>query len=342
MRLAFTTILFLFSVVAMAQESCQFSKVETERLREFVNVKKYLTENVFPYWESEMPQMFVFDLHCQYALNQKTGVPEGFKQLDEPLNIAGFTSTIFSRPNLMKTPFGEEMPFQIGPAGFTSTGTDGTAWFTMALYDVWKKEFGDKLEFYFGMLAHESFHPFQFKFAKIKAVMSGVSEDTFTNYYKKTPEFHKMADQELLCLRKAILSKDVTVKKKMIREFFSVREKRRVKFFTGEMAAWTTWEPGAEAIEGVAEYMNFRVMTDSKNFPMNEKLKSVDPDYTHYKTFAKFTLTDALDAAAKTKSYTQKIGVYKIVLLNQLMPNWQAKIFDVDGFSDTLLQELAR
>ncbi|MEQ1877906.1 MAG: hypothetical protein ABL958_14790 [Bdellovibrionia bacterium] len=342
----FRAAVFLISALAAlsfaveTKDPCFISTLEQERLSEFMKIKEYLTSKVFGPWDKDLPPLFFYDNKCQFILNYADAIPEGFTRGEQVLNVAGFSTTaVYFKPTTLKLPMGQEIAVRIVPAAKTVVDPKGKAWTVMALYPVWKSEFSDKLEFYYGNLAHEMFHPFQYKYAKVKAVLANANEDQYTAFAQENTAFQLLVGREQAALKSAILSEKESDKRAFLKKFFEVRRKRRDAFFTAEKVKWGVYEPGIEAVEGVAEYLNLRVMTDSKKFVFNRKLKSMDPDYHHYASFRPIGLKEALEVAAKSKSYTQVLGVYQATLLNQVVKNWQPRVFEEDRFIEGLLQE---
>lgn len=328
-------ILFIFSALLGAssislaiptKDPCFISIAEQERITEFVRIKEYLKRSVFAPWESVLPPLYFYDSKCQFVLNQSETGPEGFVKGEQVLNVPTFTSTsVYYRPSRMKLPMGDEIAVKIMPAAKTVVDPQGKAWTVMALFPVWKSEFGDRIESYYGMLAHESFHPFQYKYPKVKAVLTSIAESDFNRLYQDNVAYQTFVEKELSALKAAILAQDQKSKRKNLKVFFETRRKRRDNFFTADKIKWSLWEPGYEAVEGVAEYLNFRMLTDAKKYKAS---------------FRSLSFQEALTVVSKTKSHLQKLGVYQVILLNQLSKNWQARVFEEDRFLEGLLQEV--
>lgn len=209
----------------------------------------------------------------------------------------------------------------------------------MGLYAVWKRDFNDPIDFYFGMLAHEMFHPFQFKQPGLQAKMEQLSKSTYTNFYRGNPDFAKLADREEEILGEAILAGDLHKKRQLIREALVLRQQRQARFFVGKNQELGQGEPLVEMVEGTAEYMNFRVMIDAKNFPKNERLLSIDRDFDGFARYRKNTLKEALKLVRSRPSYIQNLGVHIAILLDQVRPGWQTEIFNRERGGEELLKE---
>jgi hypothetical protein len=207
----------------------------------------------------------------------------------------------------------------------------------MALFPVWKREYNDNLSMWFGMLAHEMFHPYQFTLSGLRDKLDRLDESTFTKFYLSNKAFAREVDREFGYLRRALEASTEAARKEEIRKFFTAREARRKKFI--HQAPFIIDEPFMETAEGVAEYMNFRVVMDSLAFEKNNKLKTIDSDFDQYSLFHNMTEAMAFKKMEATKSYTQKIGVFTVILLNKVNPGWYKKIHEKYG--EGLLKEFA-
>lgn len=316
--------------------ACQLSANDIGQLHQLAKIRHYLRQSAFPNWENSWPHLFLYGERCQFILNYAENPGDGFRLSTQKFNLGSFGSDlVFYRENSVSLPTGVQLHYSLPAQALTYGERGGEKWFVMGWYEVWRRDYGDSLQSFFGMLAREMFRSYQQRIPGMRPLGDAALREAFAHFCRQNPEFAQMVDVERSLLMRAILENDPAKKRDWVKQYLDNETKRRSRFFVGEHAGWRKEEPWLEAVDGSAEYMNFRILADCPDIPKDARL--TDAAGKSFGACTKPALNEALRRVAFRPIYLQDLGVLQVILLQQVVPHWQDSIFREQNSVEALL-----
>lgn len=182
------------------------------------------------------------------------------------------------------------------------------------------------------MIIHEYFHGFQYKhksFVKyFENEIAQIPEDSLRSVYKNNAWFKESIDKENQLLLKALDENDSINTKKLIGDFFSLRNKRRDK--VSEKLKWDIlkYEKCYETMEGTARYVEYSLYKLFAKKEADSKLAKSDSSFRNFEKFRNYEIKkdEWLYLTEKTK-YFYAIGFNMARLLDKLKIDYKSLLF---------------
>jgi hypothetical protein len=195
---------------------------------------------------------------------------------------------------------------------------------------------------YIFKLVHESFHAFQGQQAERRLLQAELAVRQYEQRYPwDDPSQKEGWLAEFQALKSGVQAGSLTEKSDAVRRFLQARQERRAgQAFSAEFAGY---EMQREWLEGVALYVEFYTwqnLAEAAGYQPLPELRS-DPDFHGYGAFqskmdAALASPRALVTQRDTRFYSA--GMMEAFLLDELMPEWKAKIFQEGVYLEDLLR----
>ncbi|PQA93863.1 hypothetical protein SAMN05421796_10666 [Chryseobacterium piscicola] len=197
------------------------------------------------------------------------------------------------------------------------------------------------------MVMHEYFHGYQYKHKSYieyyeKEIVQ-IQPDSLVAIYKNNDWFKKSIDEENQLLLKALGEKDNISTKKIIKDFFSLRNKRRSEVFAKLNVDISKYEKCYETMEGTARYIEFSLYDlFSKKRPNPQLLKS-DTSYKSLQKFRNYNINkDKWLYESEMTTYFYATGFNMARVLDKLKIDYKSRLFKEGKITmeDILLEKL--
>ncbi|MBX4159872.1 hypothetical protein [Priestia megaterium] len=195
---------------------------------------------------------------------------------------------------------------------------------TLILFDgyptaIADMELYDDYEGLFSILIHELFHGNQY----IK------SEERFPDEmlgitYPLTKENVDIRNRERKNLYNASLETDISKKKKYLKKFIDLREKR-----TEGIKEHLTYENLIESVEGPAWYVEIKAFSEKSPLANDLILKKYGKN-----------LIDVVESTSNIRRSCYSSGLFMCLLLDELSPNWKGSFFGTNATLFDLIKRL--
>ncbi|MBX9967863.1 hypothetical protein ACFW1J_08850 [Priestia aryabhattai] len=195
---------------------------------------------------------------------------------------------------------------------------------TLILFDgyptaIADMELYDDYEGLFSILVHELFHGNQYikEEKRFPDEMLGMS-------YPLTKENVEIRNRERKNLYNALLETDISKKKKYLKKFIDLREKR-----TEGIKEHLTYENLIESVEGPAWYVEIKVFSEKSPLANDLILKKYGKN-----------LTDVVESTSNIRRSCYSSGLFMCLLLDELSPDWKGSFFDTNATLFDLIKRL--
>jgi hypothetical protein len=197
------------------------------------------------------------------------------------------------------------------------------------------------------MVMHEYFHGYQYKHKSYIEYYENeivqIQPDSLVAIYKNNDWFKKSIDEENQLLLKALGEKDNISTKKIIKDFFSLRNKRRSEVFAKLNVDISKYEKCYETMEGTARYIEFSLYDlFSKKRPNPQLLKS-DTSYKSFQKFRNYNINkDKWLYESEMTTYFYATGFNMARVLDKLKIDYKSRLFKEGKVTmeDILLEKL--
>ncbi len=206
-------------------------------------------------------------------------------------------------------------------------------------------------EDWMSLILHEAFHQFQFSNSQVfeqykKLKDDGVYLDSsqLALIYEKQSWFRQMLLDENVILLKARAEAKLLNKRKILSEFFKMREMRRERYKKETGKSLAQAEAMWEMLEGGARYFEYGTFRILQTASINQKLAEVDSNYGSNKRYRKTFSTEMMEDLGKDKKrtryfYTTGFNLY--MLLEQADPQFSKSLFDkAPYYAESILKAL--
>lgn len=174
-------------------------------------------------------------------------------------------------------------------------------------------------ELFFGIAQHELTHTRQLPFvmkeihrvSKSYPLPEHLNDNLLEETFANDKEYSQLFNQEMDILGAAFLAHTLSDCKRELARALSLIQQRRARYFVGERKAYAPLEEIFLTLEGTAMWAHFQMAKD--HAPAHEEVK-----------------TTLLKLAEKTNAWSQVEGLALFLLIDRLVPNWQARYFVPD------------
>lgn len=196
------------------------------------------------------------------------------------------------------------------------------------------------------MIMHEYFHGYQYKHKPYidyyeKEIVQ-VQPDSLITIYKGNSWFKKSIDEENRLLLKALDEENSLNTRKLIADFFSLRNKRRKEVLYGLKLDISKYEKCYETMEGTARYVEYSLYNLFSTRRPDYKLIKSDTSFKSFDKFRNYTIKkdEWLYLTEKT-TYFYAIGFNIARLLDKLKIDYKSRLFKEGGITmeDILLEK---
>lgn len=182
------------------------------------------------------------------------------------------------------------------------------------------------------MIMHEYFHGFQYKHQPYmdyyeKEIVQ-IQPDSLVAIYTNNNWFKKSIDKENQLLIKAINENDPQNTRKLIADFFTLRNKRRNEGLVKLKLDISKYEKCYETMEGTARYIEYSLYHLFSTKKPDPKLLKSDTSFKSFQKFRKYTINqdEWLYQTEKT-TYFYAIGFNLARLLDKLKIEYKSRLF---------------
>lgn len=256
--------------------------------------------------EEPVPLLIFFDRVCEYrvaGLNASVALKE-----------TAFSSRRHQRH--IALPNGNRVV--PAPLALTSqAGVDSTPFVTMALATLWRdnpkwSSENDWPLFLRRSLVHELTHTRQLPFfshrlddLRTQLNLTTIDDDIIQQEFGESDRFKSSVKRETRLLFAAATTRDTVERVVLARNAIRLIQARRAIHFAGELAPWAALEQLFLDMEGVAQWAAFETVRRETHWSARYALRSVrDSDY-----------------------WSQDEGLALYLVLDAMVPNWQARMF---------------
>ncbi|MDH2360025.1 hypothetical protein [Priestia megaterium] len=190
---------------------------------------------------------------------------------------------------------------------------------TLILFDgyptaIADMELYDDYEGLFSILVHELFHGNQYVKGEKR-----FPDETLGITYPLTKENVEIRNRERKNLYNALLETDISKKKKYLKKFIGLREKR-----AEGIKEHLTYENLIESVEGPAWYVELKAFSEKSSLANDLVLKRYGKN-----------LINAVESTSNTRRSCYSSGLFMCLLLDELSPDWKESFF---GTKTTLFE----
>lgn len=326
-------------------EPCTLRRPRLERFHELIRLWELVDSKIFPVSGAALPVIQLADERClfsigstrsqhlscatQYVLKSKRG--------DIPY---------CGKAHNGKTVLLDGDSHAIAPGGFAEyieKNPKHPAFLFLPSTEVWlqapkisKQE--KPTDFVLTLGIHELFHVFQLE-QKFFREFGVIDSREIRRTFSLNKEFMAMAEKEFDLLKSATETKHLASKKKLIEQFFVLRESRRDKFFVGEFARFRRIESIGATLEGVAEWVRYELLKELRSSALNAELAGIDKLFGNYAAFRKMNDSELAALIFDNKDLEKRIGFAMILSLSQLSADWKTKVHSTSpDLAETLLR----
>lgn len=182
------------------------------------------------------------------------------------------------------------------------------------------------------MIMHEYFHGFQYKHKSYmdyyeKEIVQ-IQPDSLLKIYKGNTWFKKSIDEENELLLKALNEKVSLNTTKLIRDFFSLRNKRRTEVLDILKLDISKYEKCYETMEGTARYIEYSLYNHFSTGRPDYKLLKSDTSFKSFDKFRSYNIkSDKWLYQTEKTTYFYAIGFNMARLLDKLKIDYKSRLF---------------
>ncbi|MFP4395858.1 MAG: hypothetical protein ACLFTI_11400 [Anaerolineales bacterium] len=201
----------------------------------------------------------------------------------------------------------------------------------------------DSTETYVGGLAHEAFHAYQGRVAPARLYATERAATFEDRYPWENDALEQRWQEELSLLHQAVKASSEAEARDLAEQFLAQRAARRAA--GGMTTRGIEFERQREWLEGLAKYAELSIGLEAARAPGYEPVAALeaDPAFKHYTTRERFW-SRQVDEVQRMQNRSGGVrfyysGMAQAVLLDRLIPNWKARVWDEDVWLEDLLTE---
>lgn len=282
-----------------------------------------------------LPWTVLFDSSCVWHLSPPAGQPGDGTAIHTPLSFASNRVEVraLRHHDTIALPSGVAIPAR--PTAMSSVSANGMPPFVaMALPDVWRLSAGDAGarpadEFLqTAMIAElaksgrlEELQRRLQALGRTHSLPPSLGEDTIQMQFQSVPGFREAFEAERDLFFKAVREGDARQRDALTNRGLTMARQRRAHYFTGPDSLYAPLEDSFLALDGAAQWAAYR-------FVKTRAASAEDADVLQF-------------VRDKRKYWSQEEGLALCLLLDPLVPDWQARVFGAAPVSPFVLLEAA-
>jgi hypothetical protein len=284
-----------------------------------------------------LPWIVLYDSACVWHIGpQDKAVVGNARSLARPFMLGDETLVVVGQPHrgTVLLPNRVEIPIEIKAS--TALYRNGRAAFlVMAMPSVWRTERRHASkphldEYLQGVFTHELAHTRQLIAinARLRQVVgkngmpSRLNDDVIQSTFHKDAGFSRKVNQERNLLYQAALTSDPTNMRELTRKALAMMRDRQARYFQGANASYAEMEELFLTIEGAGQWAAYR-LTKARRVVGASDMQAME------------LVRD------DRRFWSQEYGLAIYLLLDQLVPGWQERMFDALPASPLTMLEQA-
>jgi hypothetical protein len=174
-------------------------------------------------------------------------------------------------------------------------------------------------ELFLGLACHELAHTRQLVYAAQRMNRLGaqhklpesIDDNVIQRTFGAKDDYRRLYEDERKHLSRAVLADDVNACRRALAEVLSVSRQRKRRFFTGANAAYSDLEDIFLALEGLGMWVHYQMARD--HAPTGEDWRQT-----------------LVSLSERTDAWSQEEGLGLFLLIDRLVPGWQARFLAAD------------
>lgn len=345
----------------------RLSDMEKTRLAEIFHLRRTLGDTLWPGWGQADIPIIVYNEEYAFLVGYQNP-PDGWMKVPQNIHRGGpwkpvpddvFAAQPYYRQRLDdKSALPEAFTVRVGERWVASMTTK--EWTAIGMgnemrdglpsvlrlivpYRLISKFFAPNTDGYICALEHESFHAYQ---GKVASTRLAEAENVLTNWGSYYPWEDEACNNdwkiELNLLADALKAKTDAEMIELARKFITKRQERRLSH--GLSNELLNVERQREWGEGLAKYTElamWRLAGTSADYRPLSNLTN-DSGFNSYKAFARQWVQEVMTIRFQTRGDEIRFyysGMAQAFLLDRLMPEWKARVWQENAFLEDLLNE---
>jgi hypothetical protein len=316
-----------------AAEVCSFPASEVEWLQRALNGWEQVSRDFLRVDPKPLPWIVLFDASCVWHL-AADGNPSETRPVSTGLTFAGDAVPVraLRHNGTVLLPNGTPIPVEL-KASTSLYRNSRSAFFALAMPSVWQtKEVSAtaRAEFLQGVFSHEMTHTRLLvninrrvrELASKNDLVYPLNDDVIQTEFQRAAGFEAAMNRERDEFYRAALEPDPSRQRKHLSRALDLVRARHARYFTGPNAAYAELETLFLTLEGVGQWAAYRLMDARAGGRHPEALRIVRDN---------------------RRFWSQDEGLALFLLIDQLVPNWQSRIFNATPVSPfALLEEVLK
>jgi hypothetical protein len=319
--------------VPAGERACELSDADRRWVQRALQGWELVRRDILKLDERSLPWIVLYDSSCTWEI-APTAPPlaDTSRLLSRPLTFAGGDLAVRATPHhgTVLLPNRIEIPIEV-KASTQLYRSDRLAFLVMAMPSVWRadrqhasKPFLD--EFLQGAFVHELTHTRHLvtinrrlrRLIRTHDVPGRLTDDVIQMRFGKQRGFAKAIERERDLLYRAAAASDADNRRELVTNALAVKRERHARYFTGGHAVYAEIEGLFLAMEGTAQWAAYRLI-ETRGTARGPALNLVRDNRRYW---------------------SQDQGLALFVLLDAMVPGWQARMFEPLAPSPfTLLEE---
>jgi hypothetical protein len=311
-------------------EPCSFPAPELEWLQRALSGWEQVSREFLRVDPSPLPWIVLFDASCVWHLAPDGNPGPGARPVSTTLTFAGAPVPVRAvRHNgTVLLPSGSQVPVEIKAS--TSLYRNGrSAFFVMAMPSVWRTRDVSgptRAEYLQGVFSHEMTHTRLLvttnrrvrELANKNDLVYPINDDVIQTEFQRADGFEAAMNRERDQFYRAALETDPAKQRALLARALEMVRTRHTRYFTGANQAYAELEALFLTMEGVGQWAAYRLMNVRAGGAHPEALRVVRDN---------------------RRFWSQDEGLALFLLIDRLVPDWQARIFSATPVSPFVLLE---
>jgi hypothetical protein len=318
---------------APPNEPCTFPASEIEWLQRALVGWEQVSRDDLEMDPTPLPWIVLYDAACVWHLAAGSSPAIAFRPIQTTLTFGGKPVPVRAIPHTgtFMLPSGTTQSVEVKAS--TSLYRNGTAaFFVMAMPSVWQSRevsAPTRAEFLRGVFSHEMTHvrlllPINRivrDLARTHALVYPMNDDIVQMEFERAPGFASVFGRERDHFYRAAFETDPVKRRHLTARALEIVRKRHARYFTGPNAVYKEIEGLFLVMEGVGQWAAYRSSLARLGNP-----------------------SEAIRLVRDTRRFwSQDEGLALFLLIDAMVPNWRARVFnDTPASPFTLLEEAAR
>jgi hypothetical protein len=272
-----------------------------------------------------LPWIIFYDESYAWHLNPERGLLPPHEPVSASLKFARRTLTLMRVAHAGGLWVPGREPLTVSPRAVTMLYADEQKPFSIVpLPSLFRKLAGADQsraldELFLGLASHELTHTRQLVYAaqrinRLRAqhrLPESIDDNTIQHTFGVNDDYRRLYEEERTYLLRAVLANDVDACRRSLAEALSVSQQRKGRFFTGENAAYSELDDIFLAMEGLGMWVHYQMARD--HAPRGEDWRQT-----------------LVSLSERTDAWSQEEGLGMFLLIDRLVPGWQARFLAPD------------